>query len=77
MKYRKLTALLSNALLLPRFGEGAEKNPFIDSQDILSKAVDFGLKIWTLDSQSSGCLHQFFAHPIRPLLFQSCTVYSL
>ncbi|BGP25385.1 regulatory subunitfor Cdc7p protein kinase [Rhodotorula toruloides] len=23
-----------------------EKNPFIDSQDILSKALDFGLKVW-------------------------------
>ncbi|GAA6009292.1 hypothetical protein JCM10207_004338 [Rhodosporidiobolus poonsookiae] len=28
---------------------GDDKNPFIDSQDILSKALDFGLKIWPCD----------------------------
>lgn len=32
--------------------EGLEKNPFIDSQDILSKASEFGLKIWRLESAS-------------------------
>lgn len=35
-----------------RFAEGLDKNPFIDSQDILSKAVDFKLKIWHLESRS-------------------------
>ncbi|KAK4699237.1 regulatory subunit for Cdc7p protein kinase, partial [Phenoliferia sp. Uapishka_3] len=31
------------------YGDGREKNPFIDHQDILSKASEFGLKIWRLD----------------------------
>ncbi|KAL8280720.1 hypothetical protein RQP46_006724 [Phenoliferia psychrophenolica] len=34
---------------LRQYGEGFEKNPFIDHQDILSKASEFGLKIWRLD----------------------------
>ncbi|GAA5929197.1 protein serine/threonine kinase activating protein DBF4 [Sporobolomyces koalae] len=41
-------ALLSGQNLRPHAGD-LDKNPFIDSQDILSKAVDFKLKIWHLD----------------------------
>lgn len=35
-----------------RYTDMLEKNPFIDAQDILSKASEFGLKIWRLDSES-------------------------
>ncbi|KAM0789393.1 hypothetical protein ACM66B_000221 [Microbotryomycetes sp. NB124-2] len=30
-------------------GEGLDKNPFIDPQDILLRAVDFGLKVWHVE----------------------------
>ncbi|SCV69804.1 BQ2448_1198 [Microbotryum intermedium] len=43
------TYALPNGQRLRPFGEGLDKNPFIDSQDILCKAVDFKLKIWHLD----------------------------
>ncbi|SCZ89613.1 BZ3500_MvSof-1268-A1-R1_Chr9g10485 [Microbotryum saponariae] len=43
------TYALPNGQKLRPFGEGLDKNPFIDSQDILCKAVDFKLKIWHLD----------------------------
>lgn len=40
----------STELTLRRHVEMLDKNPFIDAQDILSKASEFGLKIWKLDS---------------------------
>ncbi|ORY87489.1 Dfp1/Him1, central region-domain-containing protein [Leucosporidium creatinivorum] len=43
------TYSLLNGQKLRPFGEGLDKNPFIDSQDILSKAVEFKLKIWHLE----------------------------
>ncbi|GAA6032510.1 hypothetical protein JCM8097_004792 [Rhodosporidiobolus ruineniae] len=44
----KMYSLVSGQKLRTMTGD-AEKNPFIDSQDILSKALDFGLKIWPCD----------------------------
>lgn len=44
---------LTSFFVQNRYGEGLDRNPFIDSQDILSKASEFGLKIWRLDSTSS------------------------
>ncbi|GAA5867033.1 hypothetical protein JCM8547_008416 [Rhodosporidiobolus lusitaniae] len=44
----KMHSLMNGQKLRPVTGD-IEKNPFIDSQDILSKALDFGLKIWRAD----------------------------
>ncbi|GAA6063080.1 hypothetical protein JCM10212_003138 [Sporobolomyces blumeae] len=44
----KSYSLPNGQKLRPHAGD-LDKNPFIDSQDILSKAVDFKLKIWHLD----------------------------
>ncbi|GAA5924293.1 hypothetical protein JCM3775_005648 [Rhodotorula graminis] len=41
----KMYELPNGQKLRPLVGD-FDKNPFIDSQDILSKALDFGLKIW-------------------------------
>ncbi|GAA5975329.1 hypothetical protein JCM11641_005939 [Rhodosporidiobolus odoratus] len=41
----KMYSLMSGQKLRTMTGD-LDKNPFIDSQDILSKALDFGLKIW-------------------------------
>ncbi|BGP49016.1 Cdc7p-Dbf4p kinase complex regulatory subunit [Rhodotorula kratochvilovae] len=41
----KIYELPNGQKLRPLAGD-LDKNPFIDSQDILSKALDFGLKIW-------------------------------
>ncbi|GAA5848209.1 hypothetical protein JCM9279_000979 [Rhodotorula babjevae] len=41
----KMYELPNGQKLRPLAGD-FDKNPFIDSQDILSKALDFGLKIW-------------------------------
>ncbi|GAA5968426.1 hypothetical protein JCM8115_006382 [Rhodotorula mucilaginosa] len=52
---RKPTARSPKIYELPnghrmRHSDGAvDQNPFIDSQDILTKAADFGLKIWACD----------------------------
>ncbi|KAM0748559.1 hypothetical protein T439DRAFT_67385 [Meredithblackwellia eburnea MCA 4105] len=34
---------------LRQYGENFDRNPFIDHPDVLSKAQDFGIKIWRLD----------------------------
>ncbi|GAA5879599.1 hypothetical protein JCM16303_003268 [Sporobolomyces ruberrimus] len=44
----KSYSLLNGQKLRPHAGD-LEKNPFIDSQDILSKAVEINLKIWHLE----------------------------
>ncbi|GAA5836727.1 hypothetical protein JCM11251_002709 [Rhodosporidiobolus azoricus] len=45
----KLYSLMNGQKLRPSMTGDIDKNPFIDSQDILSKALDFGLKIWQCD----------------------------
>ncbi|GAA5926324.1 hypothetical protein JCM10213_007433 [Rhodosporidiobolus nylandii] len=44
----KMYSLMNGQKLRTMTGD-LDKNPFIDSQDILSKALDFGLKIWQCD----------------------------
>ncbi|GAA5948739.1 hypothetical protein JCM3765_004990 [Sporobolomyces pararoseus] len=44
----KSYSLLNGQKLRPQAGD-LDKNPFFDPQDILSKATDFKLKIWSLD----------------------------
>lgn len=41
--------LLSGLLSLR--GSPTEKNPFLDSQNILLKAQEWGIKVWSLDSE--------------------------
>ncbi|GAA5901364.1 hypothetical protein JCM6882_007757 [Rhodosporidiobolus microsporus] len=45
----KMYSLANGQKLRPGMTGDLDKNPFIDSQDILSKALDFGLKIWQCD----------------------------
>lgn len=46
------TAAVSDCLVLVRLkGSPTEKNPFLDTQNILLKAQEWGIKIWSLDSK--------------------------